>query len=99
MKDILTGIKPGPGNRIENYVQHKSYPEEIPENLLRDRLIEWLKNNPMQKKLDVSKEYAVKGVEGFIDILADEEKPGELKEITHPPGCLISYLCTWILEK
>ena len=73
VKDILTGIKPGPGNRIENYVQHKSYPEEIPENLLRDRLIEWLKNNPMQKKLDVSKEYAVKGVEGFIDILADGE--------------------------
>ena len=71
--EILTGLKPGPGGRTENYVQHKSYPEEIPENLLRDRLMEWLQNNPMQKKTNVSKEYAVEGVEGFIDILADGE--------------------------
>jgi hypothetical protein len=70
---ILTGEKDGPNGRKENYVQHKSYPEEIPEALLRDRLIEWLKNNPLQKKASVSKEYAVEGVEGFIDILADGE--------------------------
>jgi len=35
--------------------------------------MEWLKNNPLQKKASVSKEYAVEGVEGFIDILADGE--------------------------
>lgn len=71
--EILAGEKDGPNGRKEKYVQHKSYPEEIPEALLRDRLIEWLKNNPLQKKNDVSKEYAVQGIEGFIDILADEE--------------------------
>jgi hypothetical protein len=70
---ILTGATEGPNHRKENYIQHKSYPEEIPEALLRDRLMEWLKNNPLQKKAAVSKEYAVEGVEGFIDILADGE--------------------------
>lgn len=73
IRDILTGEKEGPGGKKDNYVQHKSYPEELPENLLRDRLIEWLINNPMQKKSNVSKEYAVEGVEGNIDILADGE--------------------------
>lgn len=71
--EILAGEKEGPNGRKEKYLQHKSYPEEIPESLLRDRLIEWLKNNPLQKKESVSKEYAVEGVEGFIDILADGE--------------------------
>jgi hypothetical protein len=73
VRDILTGAKAGPGGRIENYIQHKSYPEQLPENLLRDRLSEWLTNNPLQRKVNVSKEYAVEGVEGFIDILADGE--------------------------
>ena len=73
VKDILTGEKAGPNGRKENYVQHKSYPEEIPESLLRDRLMEWLTSNPMQKKEHVAKEYVVEGVEGFIDILADGE--------------------------
>jgi hypothetical protein len=75
---ILNGDIEGPNHRKENYIQHKSYPEEIPEALLRDRLMEWLRNNPLQKKAYVSKEYAVEGVEGFIDILADGE-PWELK--------------------
>ncbi|MFZ0590225.1 MAG: hypothetical protein WAM39_07065 [Bryobacteraceae bacterium] len=70
---ILNGEAEGPNHRKENYIQHKSYPEELPEALLRDRLVEWLKNNPLQKKASVSKEYAVEGIEGFIDILADEE--------------------------
>jgi hypothetical protein len=73
VRDILTGEKAGPAGRKENYVQHKSYPEELPEALLRDRLVEWLTNNPIQKRQNVSKEYAVAGVEGFIDILADGE--------------------------
>jgi hypothetical protein len=70
---VLTGEEEGPNGRKDNYIQHKSYPEEIPETLLRDRLIEWLKSNPLQKKESVSKEYVVEGVEGFIDILADGE--------------------------
>jgi hypothetical protein len=73
VRDILTGEKAGPGGRKENYIQHRSYPEELPEHLLRDRLIEWLSNNPVQKKTDVSKEYSVEGVEGFVDIMADGE--------------------------
>lgn len=73
ISDILNGEKPGPGGRKENYLQHKSYPDEIPEALLRDRLIEWLINNPMQQKSSVSKEYVIEGIEGFIDILADSE--------------------------
>jgi len=73
IRDILTGEKPGPGGRKENYVQHKGYPEELPEDLLRDRLSEWLTNNPLQRRQHVAKEYVVEGVEGFIDILADAE--------------------------
>ena len=71
--EILTGERPGPFGKKDNYLQHKSYPDDIPEALLRDRLIEWLTNNPMQPRVDVAKEYAVEGIEGYIDILADNE--------------------------
>jgi hypothetical protein len=73
VREVLSGEKPGPAGRRDNYLQHKTYPDEIPEALLRDRLIEWLTNNPMQQKVHVAKEYVVEGVEGFIDILADNE--------------------------
>lgn len=73
IKEILSGEKPGPNGKQEKYLQHKSYPDEIPEALLRDRLIEWLINNPLQPKTQVQKEYAVAGVDGYIDILADNE--------------------------
>jgi hypothetical protein len=73
VREILTGEKAGPAGRKENYIQHRSYPEEIPEDLLRDRLSEWLTSNPLQMKTNVAKEYSVEGVEGFIDILADGE--------------------------
>jgi hypothetical protein len=73
IREILNGDKPGPAGRRDNYLQHKSYPEEIPEALLRDRLVEWLANNPMQPRNNLSKEYAVEGIEGYIDILADGE--------------------------
>lgn len=73
IRGILSGEKPGPAGKQENYLQHKSYPDEIPEALLRDRLIDWLSNNPLQQKKQVQKEYAVEGIEGYIDILADGE--------------------------
>ena len=73
VKQILTGSKPGPGNRVDNYLRRKTYPEEIPEKLLRDRLIEWLKNNPINRRNTVNKEYVIEGIEGYIDILADGE--------------------------
>ena len=70
---ILQGEEPGPDNKTKNYLKTKTYPEQIPEKLLRDRLAKWLKNNPIQKRADVQTEYAVGGIEGSIDILADEE--------------------------
>lgn len=73
VKKILRGEAPGPGGRTKDYVQQKTYPEEIPERLLRDRLADWLSTNPMLKRETVTKEYAVGGIEGNVDILADGE--------------------------
>lgn len=70
---ILNGQAPGPGNRTENYLRRRTYPEEIPEKLLRDRLKEWLANNPLNRRAEVRIEYVVEGIEGYIDILADRE--------------------------
>ena len=55
------------------YLKQKRYPEDIPEKLLRDRLANWLQNNPLTKKTDVKTEYTVEGLAGAIDILADGE--------------------------
>jgi len=71
--EVLTGEAEGPGKRKENYLKRKTYPEEIPEKLLRDRLKEWLLNNPLQKHKVVQTEYVIEGIEGYIDILADGE--------------------------
>lgn len=70
---ILRGKKAGPGKKIKDYLALKTYPEEIPESLLRDRLKEWLSNNPLNKKNNVETEYVVEGIEGYIDIYADRE--------------------------
>ncbi|MHB8142802.1 MAG: ATP-binding protein [Thermoleophilia bacterium] len=71
--EILNGERSGPAGRVENYLRRKTYPDELPEKLLRDRLEEWLLNNPIQKRTHVDTEYVVEGIEGYIDILADEE--------------------------
>jgi len=55
------------------YLRLQRYPQEIPEKLLRDRLANWLQNNPLDKKADVKVEYTVEGLAGCIDILADGE--------------------------
>jgi hypothetical protein len=73
VKNILTGKKPGPGDKTKNYLRAKTYPEQIPEDLLRDRLATWLSNNPLNKKSNVKTEYVVEGIEGYIDIFADNE--------------------------
>lgn len=62
----------------KGYLEKKSYPDEIPENLLRDRLKKFFKSSKMFKKNNVQTEYPVEGLGGFIDILADGE-PWELK--------------------
>jgi len=73
VRQILTGTAEGPDGKKHNYLKTKTYPEDIPEKLLRDRLVEWLKNNPMTKKITVNTEYVVEGIEGSIDIFADNE--------------------------
>lgn len=70
---ILRGEEPGPGDKTKEYLKLKTFPEELPEALLRDRLAEWLKTNPLNRKTNVNTEYVVEGVEGYIDILADNE--------------------------
>ena len=73
VREILNGKKPGPGNKTDNYLRRKTYPEELPEKLLQNRLSEWLANNPLHKREKINREYVVEGIEGFIDILADGE--------------------------
>lgn len=73
VRRILVGEEAGPDKKKKNYLKAKTYPEQIPEKLLRDRLATWLSNNPIQKRTDVKTEYVVEGIEGFIDILADSE--------------------------
>ena len=62
----------------KEYLNKKTYPDEIPESLLRDRLKKFFKESPIYRKNNVQTEYAIEGLGGFIDILADDE-PWELK--------------------
>ncbi len=70
VKDILQGQG---GDEEKGYLRLKRYPAEIPERLLRDRLKNWLENNPVSKKNDVKTEYTIEGLAGSIDVLADGE--------------------------
>lgn len=55
------------------YLENKTYPDEIPEVILRDRLAKHFKNRAIDPKHNVNTEVAVQGLGGFIDILADGE--------------------------
>jgi hypothetical protein len=70
---ILKGEKAGPDGQKKNYLLLKTYPDQIPEKLLRDRLAAWLQSNPLNQRSDVKTEFVVQGIEGYIDILADGE--------------------------
>jgi histidine kinase/DNA gyrase B/HSP90-like ATPase len=70
---ILKGEKTGPDGQKKSYLTLRSYPDQIPEKLLRDRLAAWLQSNPLHQRSDVKTEYVVQGIEGYIDILADRE--------------------------
>lgn len=63
---------------VKAMLKKKTFPEELPEKVLRDRLAHHLKNRAIDSKSDVDTEYAVQGLGGFIDVLADKE-PYELK--------------------
>lgn len=69
----MNGDEVGPNNKKKDYLKLKTYPTELPERLLRDRLAKYLKSNPLDSKENVNTEYVVDGIEGYIDILADEE--------------------------
>ena len=73
IRDILNGDKEGPQSLKKDYLKRKTYPENLPEPLLRDRLATYLETNPLNKKHDVQTEYVLEGIEGFVDILADKE--------------------------
>ena len=74
VRKILNGEQPGPNKQTKDYLKRISHTDEIPERLLRDRLADWLKTNPaIGPKKEVTIEYSVDGIEGFIDILADGE--------------------------
>jgi hypothetical protein len=54
-----------------NYLKRKTWPKEIPENILRHRLARHLKTRAVDPKKDVKEEYAVGGLGGSIDLLVD----------------------------
>jgi hypothetical protein len=55
------------------YLQRKTYPGDLSEELLRDRLAEWLRTNRVHPRKDVQTEFAIQGLGGSIDIIADDE--------------------------
>lgn len=57
----------------ENLLEEKTYSTKLPEALLRDRLASHFKTAVLEKKEDVQTEYAIEGLGGYIDILADNE--------------------------
>jgi len=54
-------------------IKSKTYPDALPEAALRDRLANWLRTNDLARRQDVKKEYAIEGLGGKIDVLADGE--------------------------
>lgn len=58
-----------------DYLKKKTYPDELPEKLLRDRLADQLKTHsmPMLRKDEVQTEYSIGALNGYVDILADGE--------------------------
>ena len=57
----------------KDYLYRKHYPEELPESLLRDRLAKWLRDNTVAPRKKVHIEYGVQGLDGKIDVFADDE--------------------------
>lgn len=55
------------------YLQKRTYNDELPENLLRDRLAHHFKTRTINPMKDAKTEYAVEGLGGYIDILANGE--------------------------
>lgn len=75
-QELLEKIREDPD--VKKMLQGKTFPEELPEKVLRDRLANHLKGRAIDPKKDVSTEYAIQGLGGFIDVMADGE-PYEVK--------------------
>lgn len=57
----------------ENLLRKKTYPDAIPEKLLKDRLFNHFTTSTLMRKSKVQTEFPIEGFGGFIDILADDE--------------------------
>ncbi|WMJ81224.1 ATP-binding protein [Clostridium sp. MB40-C1] len=55
------------------YLEKRTYYDELPENLLRDRLAYHFKHRTINPIKDAKTEYAIEGLGGYIDILAQNE--------------------------
>lgn len=86
MEDLISQLKEFLEEK--KFSEKKTYPDEIPEKLLRDRLATHLKARTIDPKINIKTEYAIEGLGGFIDILADKEA-WELK--LNPAGGLDVY--------
>jgi len=75
-QELLDQIMEDPD--VKSLLKKKTFPEELPEKVLRDRFAKYLKNRAIDPKNDVSTEYPVQGLGGFIDVIADGE-PYEIK--------------------
>jgi len=57
----------------KGYLEKRTFPDELPEKLLRDRLKHYLLTNRFAPRREVQTEYPVGGLGGYIDLLADGE--------------------------
>lgn len=72
-KDLINKIKAFLDEKA--LLDKKTYPDEIPERLLQVRMKDYFENTTIKamKKNDIKLEYAIEGLGGYIDILADGE--------------------------
>lgn len=68
IKSILNGESDGPDNKKKQYLRRRTYPEEIPEACLRDRLSAHLTSLPLYNALQAETEHIVENLEGKIDV-------------------------------
>jgi hypothetical protein len=73
IREVLNGERIGPNRKKHDYLRFAATPEQLPEKLLRDRLASWLSTSPLNHKEHVNTEYVLEGIEGYIDVFADNE--------------------------
>jgi len=81
IRAILNGEEPDSRGKKRKYLREKVIPDDLPENLLRDRLRKWLLEEHIAKRDKADTEYVVEGIEGYIDIRAEKDSAIEAWEI------------------